>query len=69
MPRPIGGSRLSHADHLVDDSGTALALLGVGDAALMLVRPDGHLCFRSDGYFVDEVDRYLARWLPDRVQG
>jgi hypothetical protein len=56
--------RARHADHLVDGSGIALARLGVGDSAQLLVRPDGHLCYGSDEASVDEVDRYLARWLP-----
>ena len=56
-----------HAEYLVDVSGTALSRLGVRDAAQLLVRPDGHLCYRSDGLSLDGVDRYLACWLRVRA--
>jgi hypothetical protein len=30
------------------------------------VRPDGYIGFRSGGTDVDELEAYLARWLPGR---
>jgi 2-polyprenyl-6-methoxyphenol hydroxylase-like FAD-dependent oxidoreductase len=55
---------------LVDD-GRALALLGVGDLAQVLVRPDGYIAFRCGGSDLDALTRYLAEWYPDpsRSQG
>jgi len=55
------------APHLVDSSGLALARLRVRDPAQLLVRPDGHLCYRTDDPSIEKVDRYLARWLPARA--
>lgn len=49
---------------LHDSSGQALARLGVTHSAHYLVRPDGHVGFRSGGTDLGGVGRYLARWLP-----
>jgi 2-polyprenyl-6-methoxyphenol hydroxylase-like FAD-dependent oxidoreductase len=48
---------------LHDLYGQAFARLGVDGAAQYLVRPDGHIGYRSDGTELVGVDRYLARWL------
>jgi hypothetical protein len=48
---------------LLDPSGEALARLGVVEAAQYLVRPDGHIGYRSRGTDTLGADRYLARWL------
>jgi 2-polyprenyl-6-methoxyphenol hydroxylase-like FAD-dependent oxidoreductase len=48
---------------LLDASGEALARLGVVDAAQYLVRPDGHVGYRSRGTDTLGAERYLARWL------
>jgi 2-polyprenyl-6-methoxyphenol hydroxylase-like FAD-dependent oxidoreductase len=49
---------------LHDPDGAALTRLGVTQAAQYLVRPDGHIAFRSGGTDLDGVTGYLARWLP-----
>ena len=46
------------------DGGRALALLGVSDAAQVLVRPDGYIAFRCGGSNLDALTRYLAEWYP-----
>ena len=38
--------------------------LGVDQAAQYLVRPDGHVGYRSGGTDLHGVERYLARWFP-----
>jgi hypothetical protein len=48
---------------LHDPGGRALALLGVGEVAHYLVRPDGHVGYRAAGPDLDGFERYLARWL------
>jgi hypothetical protein len=48
---------------LLDPSGEALARLGVVEAAQYLVRPDGHIGYRSRGTDTLGAERYLARWL------
>jgi hypothetical protein len=47
---------------LVDESGDALATLGVTDTAHYLVRPDGYIAFRSAGHDLQTVGEYLDRW-------
>ena len=42
----------------------AFTRLGVDQAAQYLVRPDGHVGYRSGGTDLHAVERYLARWLP-----
>jgi 2-polyprenyl-6-methoxyphenol hydroxylase-like FAD-dependent oxidoreductase len=49
---------------LHDVDGHACARLGVEGVAQYLVRPDGHIGYRSGGTELEGVDRYLARWLP-----
>jgi 2-polyprenyl-6-methoxyphenol hydroxylase-like FAD-dependent oxidoreductase len=49
---------------LHDPDGQALARLGVDDAAHYLVRPDGHIGYRSAGTHMHGLERYLARWFP-----
>jgi len=49
---------------LHDLDGQAFARLGVNDAAQYVVRPDGHIGYRSAGTDLRGVDRYLAQWLP-----
>jgi 2-polyprenyl-6-methoxyphenol hydroxylase-like FAD-dependent oxidoreductase len=53
---------------LHDLHGQAFERLGVDRAAQYLVRPDGHIGFRSGGTDLGGVGRYLARWLPGAVQ-
>jgi 2-polyprenyl-6-methoxyphenol hydroxylase-like FAD-dependent oxidoreductase len=48
---------------LLDPRGTALARLGAQEAAHYLVRPDGHIGYRSGGTDTRGAERYLARWL------
>jgi hypothetical protein len=47
---------------LLDESGDALATLGVTDTAHYLVRPDGYIAFRSAGHDLQSVGEYLERW-------
>jgi 2-polyprenyl-6-methoxyphenol hydroxylase-like FAD-dependent oxidoreductase len=49
---------------LHDRDGQAFARLGVDRAAQYLVRPDGHIGFRSAGTELGGVTGYLAHWLP-----
>jgi 2-polyprenyl-6-methoxyphenol hydroxylase-like FAD-dependent oxidoreductase len=48
---------------LLDPSGEVLARLAVVEAAQYLVRPDGHVGYRSGGTDTLGAERYLARWL------
>jgi 2-polyprenyl-6-methoxyphenol hydroxylase-like FAD-dependent oxidoreductase len=48
---------------LLDPSGELLARLGAEPAAQYLVRPDGHIGYRSGGTDMLGAERYLARWL------
>jgi hypothetical protein len=48
---------------LLDPRGEALARLGVVGAAQYLVRPDGHIGYRSRGTDTLGAEHYLARWL------
>ena len=50
---------------LLDPSGKTLARLGAQQAVQYLVRPDGHIGFRSGGRGTLATARYLDRWLPD----
>lgn len=50
---------------IVDRGGTALDILGVEDAAAVLVRPDGYLAARTDPADPGPIERYLERWLPN----
>jgi 2-polyprenyl-6-methoxyphenol hydroxylase-like FAD-dependent oxidoreductase len=49
---------------LHDVRGEAFARLGVERAAQYLVRPDGHVAFRSASTDLEQVGAYLDRWLP-----
>ncbi|MGH3010236.1 MAG: FAD-dependent monooxygenase [Gaiellaceae bacterium] len=49
---------------LLDPSGKTLARLGAQQAVQYLVRPDGHIGFRSGGRDTLATARYLDRWLP-----
>jgi 2-polyprenyl-6-methoxyphenol hydroxylase-like FAD-dependent oxidoreductase len=51
------------AGALVDGSGEVSSRLGVADTALYLVRPDGHICFRSAGCNLENSALYLGSWL------
>jgi hypothetical protein len=48
---------------MLDPSGTALARLSAQHAAHYLVRPDGHIGYRSGATSMLGVRRYLAHWL------
>jgi hypothetical protein len=51
---------------LVDEKGTALAMLGVDSTAQYLIRPDGHVAFRCAGTDLSGVRDYLRRWFVRR---
>jgi 2-polyprenyl-6-methoxyphenol hydroxylase-like FAD-dependent oxidoreductase len=48
---------------LPDPSGRALARLGAEQPVQYVVRPDGHIGYRSSGTDTLGAERYLARWL------
>jgi hypothetical protein len=52
---------------LQDHDGRALRRLGLRatDAAVYLIRPDGHIGFRSGGADLAGLTAYLRRWVPD----
>jgi FAD binding domain/Aromatic-ring hydroxylase, C-terminal len=51
---------------LHDVRGEAFSRLGVEQTAHYLVRPDGHLGYRSGASDLRGLERHLARWLPRR---
>jgi hypothetical protein len=57
-------ARDTAAGALRDARGDAFARLGVEGAAQYLVRPDGHIGYRSGATDLRGLERYLARWLP-----
>jgi 2-polyprenyl-6-methoxyphenol hydroxylase-like FAD-dependent oxidoreductase len=59
-------AREAAAGVLHDARGEAFARLGVDHAAHYLVRPDGHIGYRSGTTDLRGVERHLARWLPRR---
>jgi 2-polyprenyl-6-methoxyphenol hydroxylase-like FAD-dependent oxidoreductase len=50
---------------LHDVDGQAFARLGVKGTAQYLIRPDGHIGYRSGGTDLNGLQRYLTRWFPD----
>ncbi|MGE0814025.1 MAG: FAD-dependent monooxygenase [Vicinamibacterales bacterium] len=63
--RPIAVHLLSPNAHPAN--GSALAALGVvppATGALYLVRPDGHVAYRSAGHDPSDLIQYLDEWLP-----
>jgi 2-polyprenyl-6-methoxyphenol hydroxylase-like FAD-dependent oxidoreductase len=48
---------------LLDPSGKTLERLGAQQAAQYVVRPDGHIGYRSGGTDMLGAERFLARWL------
>jgi 2-polyprenyl-6-methoxyphenol hydroxylase-like FAD-dependent oxidoreductase len=62
-------AREAAAGVLLDARGEAFARLGVEQAAHYLVRPDGHIGYRSGATDLGGLERYLARWLPGRRAG
>ncbi len=70
-PPVVALHRISATDApnvLHDPGGKVLHRLGVGpgEAAHYLVRPDGHIGYRSSGTDLVGLDGYLRRWLPMR---
>jgi 2-polyprenyl-6-methoxyphenol hydroxylase-like FAD-dependent oxidoreductase len=57
-------AREASAGVLHDVRGEAFARLGVEQAAHFLVRPDGHIGYRSGATDLGGLERHLARWLP-----
>jgi 2-polyprenyl-6-methoxyphenol hydroxylase-like FAD-dependent oxidoreductase len=55
-------SRLGSDGSLIDEKGDAFARLGVQGSAQYLVRPDGHIAFRSGGRTFEQLHQYLADW-------
>jgi 2-polyprenyl-6-methoxyphenol hydroxylase-like FAD-dependent oxidoreductase len=55
-------TREHSAEALVDASGEALTRLGVDRHATYVIRPDGHVAFRSGGTDLRGPAAYLARW-------
>ncbi|HZY28735.1 MAG TPA: FAD-dependent monooxygenase [Jiangellaceae bacterium] len=53
-------------DVLHDPNERALRRLGLasGDTAMYLVRPDGHIGYRSGGHSLSGLINYLGRWMP-----
>jgi hypothetical protein len=49
---------------LHDVAGRAFARLGVVTTAQYLIRPDGHIGYRSGGSDLDGLLHHLIRWLP-----
>ena len=49
---------------LLDPNGQTLSRLGARQAMQYLIRPDGHIGFRTRGRDTLATERYLARWLP-----
>jgi 2-polyprenyl-6-methoxyphenol hydroxylase-like FAD-dependent oxidoreductase len=57
-------AREASAGVLHDVRAEAFARLGVEQAAHYLVRPDGHIGYRSGATDLGGLERHLARWLP-----
>jgi len=56
-------SRAGSESVLCDPTGSALALLGVRDLAVYIIRPDGHVSYRSAGASLDGAVAHLANLL------
>ncbi len=56
-------SRAGSESVLCDPTGSALALLGVQDQAVYIIRPDGHVSYRSAGASLDGAVAHLANLL------
>ena len=56
-------SRAGSESVLCDPTGSALALLGVRDRAVYIIRPDGHVSYRSAGISLDGAMAHLANLL------
>jgi 2-polyprenyl-6-methoxyphenol hydroxylase-like FAD-dependent oxidoreductase len=65
--RVIYLSRQSASGVLVDEEGSAHAMLGVRDAAQYLVRPDGYVAFRCGGRDLNALEGHLAEWYPQHA--
>jgi len=52
---------------IVDPTGEALTRLGVDRHATYLIRPDGHVAFRSGGTDLHGPAAYLAHWFTPSV--
>jgi hypothetical protein len=62
-------TRKAAAGILHDVRGEAFARPGVERVPQHLVRPDGHIGYRSGGTDLRGLERHLARWLPGRGDG
>jgi 2-polyprenyl-6-methoxyphenol hydroxylase-like FAD-dependent oxidoreductase len=62
-------TREAPAGVLHDARGEAFARLGVEQTAHYLMRPDGHIAYRSAANDLHGLERHLARWLPGRGAG
>lgn len=58
-------SRAGSESVLCDPTGSALALLGVRDHAVYIIRPDGHVSYRSAGTGLDGAVAHLASLLTN----
>ena len=61
----VSAEAVTHALH--DPGGALLHQLGARPSAQYLIRPDGHVAYRSAGTDLHPVLRHLARWLPGTV--
>jgi 2-polyprenyl-6-methoxyphenol hydroxylase-like FAD-dependent oxidoreductase len=57
-------SREAEPEAMHDPYGEGFTRLGVRSTGQYLVRPDGYVGFRSGGSDLQNLQRYLARWLP-----
>lgn len=46
----------------LDETGAVARLLAVRDHALVLLRPDGHIAWRGEGWDLGPLERWLAGW-------
>ena len=57
-------TRSATPDALVDQTGIALARLGVREDGAYLIRPDGYVAYQCAGSDLRGVEDYLGRWFP-----